>query len=122
MQGLKVARGWHIATRHDISLCILPGARHLHPGATSHTTRQQQCRNGRRDMTYLQRDAACEAPTCPVPCGVRRGSDLGNAQGSQNGQKLDLLLQLGKGTSSPSQIQKGTSKAQIYYYKYPFIF
>ncbi|MCD7452450.1 hypothetical protein HAX54_016624 [Datura stramonium] len=48
-----VSTGWHIATQQGSSLRILPGVRRLHPGATGHATRQQQCRNGRRDMAYL---------------------------------------------------------------------
>ncbi|MCE3050229.1 hypothetical protein HAX54_046708, partial [Datura stramonium] len=62
-----LALGWHIAARHGSSLRILPGARHLHPGTTGHAMRRQQCRNGRRDMTYIQCDAEHEAPACPAP-------------------------------------------------------
>ncbi|MCD7461725.1 Small ubiquitin- modifier 1 [Datura stramonium] len=50
--------GWHIAVRHGSSLRILPGARRLHPGATGHATRQQQCHYGMREAALSQRDEA----------------------------------------------------------------
>ncbi|MCD9640708.1 hypothetical protein HAX54_026184 [Datura stramonium] len=72
-----------------------PDARHLAP-----------LRVGRHDVAHLERvgrRATAHSPSnkaCDVALDV--AATRGDAQGSQNGQKLDLLIQLGKGTSSPS--------------------
>ncbi|MCE2055591.1 hypothetical protein HAX54_042933, partial [Datura stramonium] len=47
------------------------------------------------------RDKACDAA---LSAAMRQAT----RQGFQDGKKLDFLLQLGKGTSSPSQIHQGT--------------
>ncbi|MCE3217176.1 hypothetical protein HAX54_010870, partial [Datura stramonium] len=81
------------AVQHGSKAGSLPGARRRPPDL----------------MTRMKRPSAC------MMVGAtrhgRHGFGMDDAQGPKNGQKLAFLLQLGRGTSSPSQIQQGTSKA-----------